>query len=85
MVETRNSIAPTDEPKFRMMLDVRRKRSARPSGPEGHGWGLAIVEGIAKRYGGALTACVENGMARITVMLHVPEREGCGGAGEDLS
>lgn len=85
VVETRNSIAPTDEPKFRMMLDGRRKRSARPSGPEGHGWGLAIVEGIAKRYGGALTACVENGMARITVMLHVPEREGCGGAGEDLS
>ena len=85
VVETRNSIAPTDEPKFRMMLDGRRKRSARPSGPEGHGWGLAIVEGIAKRYGGALTAHMENGIARTTVMLHVPECEGPDGAGEELS
>lgn len=85
VVETRNSIAPVDEPKFRMTLDNRRKRSARPSGPESHGWGLAIVESIAKRYGGALTAHVENGMARITVMLHVPEREECGGAGKELS
>lgn len=85
VVEARNSIASTDEPKFRMMLDGRRKRGARPSGPESHGWGLVIVEGIAKRYGGALTAHVEDGMARTTVMLHVPECEGCGGMGEDLS
>lgn len=84
VVEACNSIAPIDEPKFRMTLDGRCKRGTRPSSPEGHGWGLVIVEGIAKRYGGALTAQVENGMARTTVMLHVPEREGCGGAGDGL-
>lgn len=85
VIETCNSIAPIDESKLQAMLDGRHRGSVHLSGPKDHGWGLAIVRGIAKRHKGALTVCAEDGMARTTVMLHVPEYEGRDAARGELS
>lgn len=79
VLEARNSLAPDEA---RAAADrARKKRRARRSLDEVHGWGLSIIEGIAERHDGDVTCEVVDGCFRTAVVLYAPAR--AKGAGEE--
>lgn len=72
VLEARNSLAPSEA---RAAADrARKKRRARRSLDEVHGWGLSIIEGIAERHDGDVTCEVVGGCFRTAVVLYAPAR-----------
>ena len=53
----------------------RRVRAALELGEDGripeHGWGISIVEGVARRHAGAVTTSFEDGVYTVRVLLHL--------------
>ena len=42
----------------------------------GHGFGLRSIQAIAEKYDGIATVVAENGILKLTVVLHPPEGSG---------
>ena len=53
----------------------RRVRAALELGEDGripeHGWGISIVEGVARRHAGAVTTSFEDGVYTVRVLLRL--------------